>query len=128
MLEHCTAAQVTAEYLGMVERASLLVPELRETPTDLLLRPGDTVLPPELRGVAREELAVRLLLLRLGREQGGPPFRAMFGRQAVVGRREGEVRQTRRKLQSSVLHCRHCAETFTSKISFRIHQRRFHFW
>ena len=32
--------------------------------------------------------------------------------------------QTRRKLQSSVLHCRHCAETFTSKISFRIHQRR----
>ena len=35
-----------------------------------------------------------------------------------------ELKQTRRKLQSSVLHCRHCEESFTSKISFRIHQRR----
>merc|ERR1719295_1244813 len=47
----------------------------------------------------------------------------MFSRVGLV-KREEEVQQTRRKLQSSVLHCRHCEETFTSKISFRIHQRR----
>ncbi|XP_067007179.2 uncharacterized protein [Anabrus simplex] len=30
----------------------------------------------------------------------------------------------RRRLQSSILQCRHCEEIFTSKISFRIHQRK----
>ncbi|XP_037084751.1 uncharacterized protein LOC119105390 [Pollicipes pollicipes] len=30
----------------------------------------------------------------------------------------------RRRLQSSTLQCRHCSEIFTSKISFRIHQRK----
>uniref|UniRef100_A0A1B6DJK0 C2H2-type domain-containing protein n=1 Tax=Clastoptera arizonana TaxID=38151 RepID=A0A1B6DJK0_9HEMI len=36
---------------------------------------------------------------------------------------EGTVSR-RRKLQSSILQCRHCDEIFTSKISFRIHQRK----
>nr|XP_045597315.1 uncharacterized protein LOC123757584 isoform X1 [Procambarus clarkii] len=35
-----------------------------------------------------------------------------------------EVPSKRRRLQSSTLQCRHCHETFTSKISFRIHQRK----
>ncbi|KAG0728467.1 Cytosolic Fe-S cluster assembly factor NUBP2 [Chionoecetes opilio] len=35
-----------------------------------------------------------------------------------------EVPSKRRPLQSSTLQCRHCHETFTSKISFRIHQRK----
>lgn len=35
-----------------------------------------------------------------------------------------EVPAKRRRLQSSILQCRHCHETFTSKISFRIHQRK----
>merc|ERR1719225_171172 len=54
------------------------------------------------------------------------PFQTMFSRR--IAERSptdpGDIKQTRRKLQSSVLLCRHCAETFTSKISFRIHQRR----
>ncbi|XP_043198607.1 uncharacterized protein LOC122368585 [Amphibalanus amphitrite] len=36
---------------------------------------------------------------------------------------EAPVR-VRRRLQSSTLQCRHCSEIFTSKISFRIHQRK----
>ena len=30
----------------------------------------------------------------------------------------------RRKLKSSTLHCRHCGEVFTSKVSFKLHQQR----
>ena len=30
----------------------------------------------------------------------------------------------RRKLKSSTLHCRHCGEVYTSKVSFKLHQQR----
>ncbi|CAG0887184.1 unnamed protein product, partial [Darwinula stevensoni] len=37
---------------------------------------------------------------------------------------EEQVPSNRRRLQSSTLQCRHCSQIFTSKISFRIHQRK----
>nr|CAD7446309.1 unnamed protein product [Timema bartmani] len=62
------------------------------------------------------------------------PFFAMFGRKHVCWSGEDKenaaVRSDRlivckrRSLHSSVLQCRHCEELFTSKISFRIHQRK----
>ena len=65
-----------------------------------------------------------LLGLRLQQNNNGlSPFQLMFSRN-FVERSSSELKQTRRKLQSSVLNCRHCDESFTSKISFRIHQRR----
>nr|CAD7575635.1 unnamed protein product [Timema californicum] len=62
------------------------------------------------------------------------PFFAMFGRKHMCWSGEDKenaaVRSDklivckRRSLHSSVLQCRHCEELFTSKISFRIHQRK----
>ncbi|XP_069698366.1 zinc finger and BTB domain-containing protein 11-like isoform X3 [Periplaneta americana] len=64
------------------------------------------------------------------------PFTIMFGRSPVscleeedkenrVGKEKPvEVLSKRRRLQSSILQCRHCEDVFTSKISFRIHQRK----
>ena len=119
--------EITSKYLEMVEQATALVPQLRGVHTDLLLKSGETTLPDGLAASqSSEELAARLFRLRLGSaaaDQASSPFQMMFSRAGLVAREE-EVQQTRRKLQSSVLHCRHCAETFTSKISFRIHQRR----
>ena len=119
--------EITSKYLEMVEQATALVPQLRGVHTDLLLKSGETTLPDGLAASqSSEELAARLFRLRLGSaaaDQTSSPFQMMFSRAGLVAREE-EVQQTRRKLQSSVLHCRHCAETFTSKISFRIHQRR----
>ena len=116
--------RVRGEYQELVERAAIRVPELRGLDTELVVKQGCSEVPCELLGCGGDELAVRLLLLRLARGvKGSSPFQAMLGRPAIV-RGEGEIGQTRRKLQSSLLHCRHCAETFTSKISFRIHQRR----
>ena len=119
--------EITSSYLEMVEQATALVPQMRGVHTDLLLKSGETTLPGGLEvGQSSEELAARLFRLRLGiggRAASSSPFQMMFSRAGLV-KREEELQQTRRKLQSSVLHCRHCAETFTSKISFRIHQRR----
>ena len=120
--------EITSKYLEMVEQATALVPQVRGIQTDLLLKSGKTTLPDGLAiSQSREELAARLFGLRVGIDGDQPastsPFQMMFSRAGLV-KREEEVQQTRRKLQSSVLHCRHCAETFTSKISFRIHQRR----
>lgn len=69
---------------------------------------------------------------------GVTPFNVMFARNPTgyVSEEEKEninileeekaleVPAKRRRLQSSTLQCRHCHETFTSKISFRIHQRK----
>nr|CAD7195120.1 unnamed protein product [Timema douglasi] len=62
------------------------------------------------------------------------PFFAMFGRKHMCWSGEDKenaaVRSDRlivckrRSLHSSVLQCRHCEELFTSKVSFRIHQRK----
>ncbi|CAL4128565.1 unnamed protein product, partial [Meganyctiphanes norvegica] len=70
--------------------------------------------------------------------EGVTPFMLMFGRNPTgyVSEEEKEninileeekaleAPSKRRRLQSSTLQCRHCYETFTSKISFRIHQRK----
>lgn len=70
--------------------------------------------------------------------EGMTPFTLMFGRNPTgyVSDEEKEninileeetsleIPTKRRRLQSSTLQCRHCHETFTSKISFRIHQRK----
>ena len=45
------------------------------------------------------------------------------GKAKTSGQSEFLAPLPRRKLQSSTLECRHCRESFTSKISFRIHQR-----
>ncbi|XP_033609131.1 uncharacterized protein LOC111868919 isoform X4 [Cryptotermes secundus] len=71
-----------------------------------------------------------------GRESSSP-FTIMFGRSPVSYLEEdkenhnvidedkpAETLSKRRRLQSSILQCRHCEEVFTSKISFRIHQRK----
>ena len=34
------------------------------------------------------------------------------------------INRKRRKLKSSTLHCRHCGEVYTSKVSFKLHQQR----
>ncbi|KAG8223435.1 hypothetical protein J437_LFUL005263 [Ladona fulva] len=55
------------------------------------------------------------------------PFYHMYGRQAFIGdnlSQDKEIKPKRRKLKSSVFECRHCQESFTSKISFHIHQKK----
>ncbi|XP_023701456.2 uncharacterized protein LOC111861265 isoform X3 [Cryptotermes secundus] len=72
----------------------------------------------------------------VGRESSSP-FTIMFGRNPVSylekdkenhnvtdEGKPAEILCKRRRLQSSLLQCRHCEEVFTSKISFRIHQRK----
>ena len=63
------------------------------------------------------------------RSQG--PFFALFHRPQCINSAQGNVetvdanaviQKRRRKLQNSLLFCRHCEQTFTSRISFKIHQ------
>lgn len=49
------------------------------------------------------------------------PYLAMFGREASVS--SATKSGSRRKIQSTLLKCRHCSDTFTSRISFQIHQK-----
>ena len=57
------------------------------------------------------------------------PFFAMFQRDPgrILEKKQAHGNHAvkkRRKLKNSLLNCRHCEETFTSKISFKIHQQR----
>ena len=68
----------------------------------------------------------RRTLMSTGKQPEKSPFFAMFQRDSGLIR-EKKTAQTvkkRRKLKNSMLNCRHCDESFTSKISFRIHQQR----
>lgn len=58
------------------------------------------------------------------------PFWSMFRREPIANDKFslqhslGGGSQKRRRLQNSMLHCRHCDQSFTSRVSFRIHQQR----
>jgi len=122
--------QITQEYIDIIEKASENVPELKMLQSDILLKSNeDNWIESELSNhmiINPNEASTNIWLLKLRLKQnevGITPFQTIFSRK-VVEKSNQDVKQTRRKLQSSVLHCRHCEETFTSKISFRIHQRR----
>lgn len=58
------------------------------------------------------------------------PFWSMFRREPIVAGAKTQIApygggsQKRRRLQNAMLHCRHCNQPFTSRVSFRIHQQR----
>ena len=115
----------------MLNIASEIVPELKTFQGDMTLKSSEeSWLEAELSSqlvLQPTEVSTNLWLLKLRLKQteaGTTPFQTIFARNIVEPPRSPDLKPTRRKLQSSVLHCRHCAETFTSKISFRIHQRR----
>jgi len=112
------------------------VPELQGTESGLLFSADDltTPLDEEMEKLvakdldeAVEDLTIRaslsdleviLAASRFRREHGSSPFQNIFG---WDGREK--VCEERRVLKSALLHCKHCHLSFTSKISFRIHQR-----
>ena len=58
-------------------------------------------------------------------QTGQTPFWAFFQRDPFqVDFRVSHTSKKRRKLKRSLLICRHCRQVFTSRISFRIHQKR----
>ena len=123
---------ILVEYNDMVMRASEVIPDLKSLQGDLVLKSNDESFPDQditnhLINPNDVSTSLWLLGLRLQKNAAGlSPFQMIFSRR-IVERSSAEspdLSQTRRKLQSSVLHCRHCDESFTSKISFRIHQRR----
>eukprot|EP00092_Neocalanus_flemingeri_P006674 GFUD01007206.1.p1 GENE.GFUD01007206.1~~GFUD01007206.1.p1 ORF type:complete len:760 (+),score=126.41 GFUD01007206.1:122-2401(+) len=121
---------ITQEYIDIVNKANEIIPELKILQTDILLKSnGENWIESELANhmiINPNEASTSIWLLKLRLKQnevGITPFQTIFARK-VVEKSNLDVKQTRRKLQSSLLHCRHCEETFTSKISFRIHQRR----
>lgn len=60
----------------------------------------------------------------------GTPFSLMFGGRDPLNCIDDnipiavETSKKRRRLKNSLLQCRHCDDSFTSRISFQIHQRR----
>ena len=123
---------ILVEYNDMVMRASEVIPDLKSLQGDLVLKSNDESFPDQditnhLINPNDVSTSLWLLGLRLQKHGAGlSPFQMIFSRRIVERNclESPDPRQTRRKLQSSVLHCRHCDESFTSKISFRIHQRR----
>ena len=122
---------ITQEYIDIVNTANETVPELKIMQSDILLKTNeDSWTESELFDqdiLNPNEMSTNIWLLKLRlktNELGITPFQTVFSRKIVDRSTLDTIKQTRRKLQSSVLHCRHCEETFTSKISFRIHQRR----
>ena len=124
---------ILVEYNDMVMRASEVIPDLKTLQGDLVLKSNDESFPDQditNHLINPNDVSTSLWLLGLRLQKNGAglsPFQMIFSRRIVersLSSDEPELRQTRRKLQSSVLHCRHCDESFTSKISFRIHQRR----
>ena len=122
---------IAQEYNDMLTEASEVLPELKYVKGEISLKTSDE--PPPDHDIFNHlidpnDIATNVWLLNLKMQQnesGVSPFQMMFSRKIINHSRLGlDVKQTRRKLQSSVLHCRHCDESFTSKISFRIHQRR----
>ena len=125
---------IAAEYQQMVVMASQVIPELASLQTDTSLHlksvsEDHSLMPSQdlagfLFNPSEVNINIWLLSQRMKRNEAGVcPFSSMFSRK-LMGRSLESVQLTRRPLQSSVLHCRHCDESFTSKISFRIHQRR----
>ena len=123
---------ISVEYNDMVMRASEVIPDLKSRQGDLVLKSNDESFPDQditNHLINPNDLSTSLWLLgrRLQKNEAGlSPFQMIFSRKIVErsSLEDPDLTQTRRKLQSSVLHCRHCDESFTSKISFRIHQRR----
>ena len=110
---------ITEEYSELVSSVTDLVPELKNCSTKFSSSSSSSF---EIPPVPSSDLNTMLLTMRLMKNKAGvSPFETMFRRRAV---RCSNITIPRRKLQSSVLNCRHCDESFTSKISFRIHQRR----
>ena len=124
---------IVQEYNEIAAQAADLVPDLKTLQADISLKSDleDSLRDQDIANhlINPSDVSISLWLLRLrlqATESGLTPFQAMFSRPIVErsAASPGDLKQTRRKLQSSVLHCRHCEESFTSKISFRIHQRR----
>ena len=124
---------IVQEYNEIAAQAADLVPDLKTLQADISLKSDleDSLRDQDIANhlINPSDVSISLWLLRLrlqATEAGLTPFQAMFSRPIVErsAASPGDLKQTRRKLQSSVLHCRHCEESFTSKISFRIHQRR----
>ena len=122
---------ILVEYHEMLELAGDVIPDLKTLQGDIILKSTDDTFPDQditnhLINPNDVSTSIWLLNSRLQQNEAGlSPFQMIFSRRVVERTNPGvDVKQTRRKLQSSVLHCRHCDESFTSKISFRIHQRR----
>ena len=125
---------IVQEYNEIASQAEHLVPDLKILQGDISLKSDgedsflhDQDIANYLINPSEVSINIWLLRLRLQTTEAGlTPFQTVFSRpmveRSLAG--PGDLKQTRRKLQSSVLHCRHCEESFTSKISFRIHQRR----
>ena len=85
--------EITSRYLEMVERAVVLVPQMRGVHTDLLLKSGEARVPDGLACSSnKEELAARLFRLRLGDQAPS------FGRRVSW---QGREKETRKKKFSS---------------------------
>ena len=124
---------IVQEYHEMAAQARDLIPDLKILQGDISLKSDseDILRDQDIANhlINPSDVSINIWLLRLRlqlTEADLTPFQTMFSRPIVERSAPGpeDLKQTRRKLQSSVLHCRHCEESFTSKISFRIHQRR----
>ena len=121
---------ITQEYSDMLTETSKVLPELNYVKREISLKTSNEIPDQEIFSHLIDpndiDTSIWLLNLRIRQNESGiSPFQMMFSRKIIHDSRLGsDVKQTRRKLQSSVIHCRHCDESFTSKISFRIHQRR----
>jgi len=122
---------VEQEYNQMISQANEMIPNLNLCPGEMTLKPNEDSqqsldVSSHLLAPNQVSTSIWLLSLRLKQNEAGvTPFQMVFSRKfSEKTLPDLELKQTRRKLQSSVLHCRHCEESFTSKISFRIHQRR----
>ena len=124
---------IVQEYNEITAQTRDLIPDLKILQSDISLKSDgeDSLHDHDIANhlINPSEVSINIWLLRLRlqeTESGMSPFQTMFSRRIAERSPSdpGDIKQTRRKLQSSVLLCRHCEESFTSKISFRIHQRR----